>query len=74
MVPQNLPRGQQKGEKCEKQTDKPSLFMMSTKFTELLVMKLVSNRRYERKLTGVQRVYLQALQITPECLLDPGGV
>ena len=47
---------------------------MSTKFTELLVMKLVSNRRYERKLTGVQRVYLQALQITPECLLDPGGV
>ena len=58
----------------KKQTEKPTPFMMSTKFTGLLVVKLGTHRRFEHKLNGVQQAYLKALQITPECLLDPRGV
>ena len=58
----------------KKQTEKPTSFMMSTKFTGLLVVKLGTHRRFGHKLNGVQQAYLKALQITPECLLDPGGV
>ena len=58
----------------KKQTDRPTSFMMSTKFTGLMVVKLGNQRTLGRKLTEVQRVYLKAMNITPECLLDPGGV
>jgi len=58
----------------KKQTDRPTSFMMSTKFTGLMVVKVGDQRTLGRKLTAVQQVYLKALNITPECLLDPGGV
>lgn len=57
----------------QKETDRPTAFMMVTKFAGVLVLKVGQQRRLARPLSAVQRGYLAALGIHATCFTTPGA-
>jgi transposase len=57
----------------QKATERPTSFMMTTKFTGLLVLKVGRYRQLARSLSGVQQQYLTALGLAASCFTVPSG-
>jgi len=57
-----------------KPTDRPTAFMLTTKFEEVLVFTFGGRRVLARPLTEVQRRYLTALGLTPSVFTQPPTV
>lgn len=55
----------------KKQTDRPTSFMMSTKFIGIMVTKIDNHRILTKKLSAVQSSYLVALGLTPSIFTNP---
>jgi transposase len=54
----------------KKATERPTSFMMVTKFAGVLVLKLGHHRQLARPLSVVQQQYLTALDVSPACFTD----
>ena len=57
----------------KKTTERPTSFMMVTKFAGVIVVKLGSHRHLARPLSGVQHQYLTALDVPATCFTLPTG-
>jgi transposase len=57
----------------KKATERPTSFMMITKFTGVIVVKLGPHRQLARPLSGVQHQYLTALDVPVTCFTLPAG-
>jgi transposase len=58
----------------KKATERPTAFMMVTKFTGVIVLKLGHHRQLARPLSVVQQRYLTALDVPVACFTDcPSG-
>jgi transposase len=57
----------------KKVTERPTAFMMVTKFAGVIVVKLGSHRQLARPLSGVQHQYLTALDVPATCFTLPTG-
>ena len=55
----------------DKPTDKPTSFMLTTKFLSILVLRVENQRRLARPLRPVQLEYLKALGIDPTAFISP---
>ena len=55
----------------DKPTDKPTSFMLTTKFLSILVLKVENQRRLARPLRPVQLEYLRALNVDPMVFISP---
>jgi hypothetical protein len=53
----------------KKPTDRPTAFMMSTKFTGVMIVKIDSHRIIANKLSDIQNTYLTALNLSPEIFI-----
>ena len=57
-----------------KATERPTAFMMVTKFAGVIVVKLGDHRQLARPLSVVQQQYLTALDVAVACFTDcPSG-
>jgi transposase len=56
-----------------KATERPTAFMMVTKFAGVIVLKLGHHRHLARPLSGVQHQYLTALDVPATCFTLPTG-
>jgi transposase len=54
----------------KKATERPTSFMMVTKFAGVIVLKLGDHRQLARPLSGVQQQYLTALNVPVACFTD----
>ena len=54
-------------------TERPTSFMMVTKFAGVIVLKLGHHRQLARPLSGVQQQYLTALDVPATCFTLPAG-
>jgi len=54
-----------------KPTDRPTSFMMTTKFTGIIVMKIGNERRLGKPFTAIQEEFLKALRVSPEVFINP---
>ena len=54
----------------KKTTERPTSFMMVTKFAGVIVVKLGHHRQLARPLSGVQQQYLTALDVSAACFTD----
>src|SRR5712692_6116999 len=54
----------------KKTTERPTSFMMVTKFAGVIVVKLGDHRQLARPLSGVQQQYLTALDVPVACFTD----
>ena len=54
-----------------KRTERPTSFMMTTKFIKVFVCKIDGQRKLGRPLTSQQLEYLKALGLTPRVFTDP---
>ena len=52
-------------------TERPTTFMMVTKFSGLIVVKVEEQRDLPRALSSVQQQYLTALSVPPTCFTTP---
>jgi DNA-binding MarR family transcriptional regulator len=57
----------------KKATERPTAFMMVTKFAGVIVLKLGHHRHLARPLSGVQHQYLTALDVPATCFTLPTG-
>ena len=57
----------------KKVTDRPTAFMMITKFAGVIVLKLGHDRQLARPLSAVQHQYLMALDVPATCFTLPAG-
>jgi transposase len=57
----------------KKVTERPTSFMMVTKFAGVIVVKLGPHRQLARPLSGVQHQYLLALDVPATCFTFPAG-
>jgi hypothetical protein len=57
----------------KKATERPTAFMMTTKFAGVLVLKVGPQRQLARPLSTVQQHYLLALRIAATCFTVPAG-
>jgi DNA-binding MarR family transcriptional regulator len=57
----------------KKATERPTAFMMITKFAGVIIMKLGPHRQLARPLSGVQHQYLMALAVAATCFTLPAG-
>jgi transposase len=57
----------------KKATERPTAFMMVTKFAGVIVVKLGPHRHLARPLSGVQHRYLTALDVPATCFTLPAG-
>jgi len=57
----------------KKATERPTAFMMLTKFAGVIVVKLGPQRQLARPLSGVQHQYLTALDVPVTCFTLPAG-
>jgi transposase len=57
----------------QKATERPTTFMMTTKFAGLLVLKVGGQRQLARPLSAVQQHYLAALEVAATCFTLPSG-
>src|SRR5262245_40119792 len=55
----------------KKATERPTAFMMVTKFAGVIVLKLGDHRQLARPLSGVQHQYLRALDVPATCFTLP---
>jgi hypothetical protein len=55
----------------KKATERPTAFMMGTKFAGVIVVKLGDHRQLARPLSGVQHQYLTALDVPATCFTLP---
>jgi transposase len=55
----------------ERQTKKPTSFMMTTKFMDVLVITIGNIRRLAYQFSKVQIAYLKALNINPDAFITP---
>lgn len=55
----------------DRQTKKPTAFMMTTKFASILVVKMHNKRQLARPLRPVQLEYLKALNVHPDIFIEP---
>ncbi len=66
---------EQSGEKLSgwdnKPTDRPTAFMMSTKFTGVMVTKIDGHRIIANNLSDIQNIYLVALNLSPAIFTNP---
>jgi len=56
-----------------KATERPTAFMMVTKFAGVIVLKLGHDRQLARPLSVVQQHYLTALDVPATCFTLPTG-
>jgi len=56
-----------------RQTSRPTSFMMTTKFKGIFVLTSVERRSLAQPLTSVQMAYLAILEIAPEVFVTPPG-
>lgn len=56
-----------------KQTDRPTTFMMSTKFCSVHILKKGNTRWLSRKINSVQKEYLDALGLGEEIFYTVSG-
>ena len=54
----------------KKATERPTSFMMVTKFAGVIVLKLGDHRQLARPLSVVQQQYLTALNVSVACFTD----
>jgi len=54
-----------------KLTESPTSFMMTTKFTGIMVIKIGKKRRLSKPLTAVQLDFLRAMKVKPEVFIHP---
>jgi transposase len=57
----------------KKATERPTAFMMVTKFAGVIVLKLGHHRQLARPLSAVQHQYLTALDVPAACFTLPAG-
>jgi len=57
----------------KKATERPTAFMMVTKFVGVIVLKLGHDRQLARPLSVVQQHYLSALDVPATCFTRPAG-
>lgn len=57
----------------KKATERPTAFMMVTKFVGVIVVKLGDHRQLAHPLSGVQHQYLTALDVPATCFTLPAG-
>ena len=57
----------------KKMTERPTSFMMVTKFTGVIILKLGDDRQLARPLSVVQQHYLTALDVPATCFTLPTG-
>lgn len=57
----------------KKTTERPTSFMMMTKFADVIVLKQGDHRQLARPLSGVQQQYLTALDVPTTCFILPTG-
>jgi transposase len=57
----------------KKATERPTSFMMVTKFAGVIIVKLDHDRQLARPLSGVQQHYLTALDVPATCFTLPTG-
>jgi hypothetical protein len=57
----------------KKATERPTSFMMVTKFAGVIVVRLGTHRQLARPLSGVQQQYLTALDVPATCFTLPAG-
>lgn len=57
----------------KKATERPTAFMMMTKFAGVLVLKVGRQRQFARPLSAVQQQFLAALGIAAPCFILPSG-
>jgi transposase len=57
----------------KKATERPTAFMMITKFVGVIVVKLGDHRQLARPLSGGQQQYLTALDVPATCFTLPAG-
>jgi transposase len=55
----------------ERKTKRPTSFMMTTKFTDVLVITIGKVRRLANQFTDVQLAYLKALKVNPDAFVTP---
>jgi len=55
----------------DKPTDKPTSFMLTTKYLSILVLKVENQRRLARPVRPVQLEYLRALNVDPMVFISP---
>ncbi|KPA11393.1 transposase [Candidatus Magnetomorum sp. HK-1] len=55
------------------QTKRPTSFMLLTKFTGIVVIKIGENRMLSKPLTDQQKKYLYALKISEDSFINPGA-
>jgi transposase len=57
----------------KKVTERPTAFMMMTKFAGVLMLKVGLQRQLARPLSAMQQQYLVALRVSPTCFTIPAG-
>jgi transposase len=57
----------------KKVTERPTAFMMMTKFAGVLMLKVGLQRQLARPLSAMQQQYLVALKVSPTCFTIPAG-
>ncbi len=55
----------------KKPTRRPTSFMMTTKFSGILVIKIGTKRKLNREFSAEQREFLRALHVSPEVFTQP---
>ena len=55
----------------KKLTDRPTSFMMTTKFSGIIIIMIGGKRKFAKSLTPTQEGYLQALKLKPEVFINP---
>ncbi len=56
-----------------RRTERPTTFMLTTKFKGVMIVKIGNERQLSRALTGQQKEYLRALNVTPAIFIKPGA-
>lgn len=78
LIEYNMRRYAQENEKDlpgwkKRRTEKPTTFMLMTRFQYMMILMIDQNRRFNRPLTQIQREYLKALTLSPEIFTNPNG-
>lgn len=57
----------------KRRTDKPTAFMLMTRFQYMLILKFGVHRKFNKPLTKIQLEYLKALGLNSQIFINPGG-
>ena len=78
LIEYNMRRYAQENEKDlpgwkKRRTDKPTTFMLMTRFQYMMILMIDHSRRLNWPLTQIQREYLTALTLSPKIFTNPNG-